>query len=122
MNLPVTRHILLTALIVFSMLGPKLSAAGSQLLGLNNQTIIICTGDGLREIILNSEGNPASESEVLSDLCVQSSLEAGPIAAAMQLVPFSPPEVHRLPIAGLIWQEKPYSIRSALVRAPPVIV
>ncbi len=121
MNLRLARQILLTFLLVFAMLGPKVSAVGYALSSSQLRTIIICTGDGLREITLNENGDPVSESDVISDLCVQISLEAGSGDPANLLVAFRPPATPISIVAGQIRPSRPFAIRLTPARAPPVV-
>ena len=114
-------QIMLSALLVLAMLGPKVSAVGHAIGGSQTRTIIICTGDGLREITLDKNGEPISESGIISDLCVQVSLEAGGADPTNLLVPFRPPVIPIAMVAGQIRPSRPFANRLKPARAPPVV-
>ena len=121
MNLRYVTQIMLSALLVLAMLGPKVSAVGHAVGGSQTRTIIICTGDGMREITLGENGEPISESGIISDLCVQVSLEASGADPANILVPFRPPVIPIAMVAGQIRPNRPFAIRLTPARAPPVV-
>ncbi len=75
-------NLLLTTFLIFGILTPKISPVLSMVFGSDARTIVICTGDGLQRITLDDSGNPVSEGEVISDLCLQVS------AAEINTTPF----------------------------------
>lgn len=75
-------NLILAMFLVFGILAPKISPVISMVFGSDTRTIVICTGDGLQKITLDENGDPVSEGEVISDLCLQVS------SAEINLTPF----------------------------------
>lgn len=121
MNLRGAHNFLLTMLLVFGILGPKIATVVSLSIAQPGQTIVICTGDGLQEITLDNDGKPVSSGKVLSDLCVQANTDRVDYAAIWNIT-----RINRLIIATLVLPEQSTPVfdritRLTPVRAPPVI-
>lgn len=121
MNRRLTHSFFLSVLLIVSLLAPKLLAAGYASANWPNQTIVICTGDGLRLITLDQDGTPISEGEQLSDLCIQVSHDPCQIGSALALKRLSIPVKATATLPDQIDLAAPNNLKTAPVRAPPFV-
>ena len=70
MTIKTPYRILLSALLIFSILWPRINYAVTELFSGGFDTIVICNGEGLQRITVNSDGQPVSQDTVVLDKCV----------------------------------------------------
>lgn len=115
------QRIIVSAVLIFAILWPRLNYAITDILGGGPRTIVICSGDGLKRIALDQNGYPVSEGETVSDKCLN-------ILAAVAFPPEDPDFTRiarvfalALPEAAHCPPTSAFARRANPPRAPPVV-